>query len=127
MRRTRVYDSPMARKRSKRGAKLGRPPAGTNDRDHMARVHVSDQVWSEFRAAAGRRSISLVLGDLVQREVDRHRSQQLRAGSLDDVELLEALERARELHDEQAELVARIERRLDWGKPKGTSPSPSER
>lgn len=116
----------MTRKRSKRAAKRGRPPAVIDDRDHMARVHVSDQVWAEFRASTGRRSISLVLGDLVQREVDRHRSQQLREGSLDDVELVEALERPRELHDEQVELVARIERRLDWGKPKDASPPLSE-
>lgn len=113
----------MAKKRSKRRAKRDRPTTASPERDHMARVHVNDQVWAEFRASAGRRPINEVLGELVEREVDRHRSRQLRDGSLNDVELVEALGRARELHDEHVELVARIERRLDWGKPKPATPS----
>jgi hypothetical protein len=47
----------------------------------MARVRVPDDVWSEFRAAAGMTSINLVLGDLVQREVDRHRADALDPGA----------------------------------------------
>lgn len=112
----------MTRERSKRKAKRDRPTAGGVERDHMARVHVSDQVWAEFRASADRRPISLVLGDLVQREVDRHRSQQLRQGSLDDVELVEALERARELREDLDATVARIEWRLDRFSPKSPAP-----
>jgi predicted DNA-binding protein (UPF0278 family) len=58
-------------------------------------------------------TISTVLGELVEREVDRYRSRRLRAGQLDDTELVELLDRARELRDDLAVLVARLERRLD--------------
>ena len=78
----------------------------------MARVHVSDAVWSEFRADATT-PLNLRLGELVTREVDRSRSRRLREGRLDDAELIEALERARELHADLAALVARLERRLE--------------
>lgn len=77
----------------------------------MARVHVSDEVWTDFRAAAGPTPLNLVLGRLVEREVDRHRSRRLREGDMDDRELLEALERARELHADVAAIVARLEGR----------------
>jgi hypothetical protein len=80
----------------------------------MARVHVSDAVWAEFRAAAAT-PLNLRLGELVAREVDRYRSRRLREGELDDAELIEALERARELHADLATLVARLERRLERG------------
>lgn len=85
------------------------------ERDHMARVHVSDAVWAEFRAAAGTTPLNLRLGELVTREVDRHRSRRLREGQLDDIELVDALERARELHADLAALVGRLERRLERG------------
>ncbi|MGH2989278.1 MAG: hypothetical protein ACRDMA_05330 [Solirubrobacterales bacterium] len=78
----------------------------------MARVHVSDAVWAEFRSAAST-PLNLRLGELVTREVDRHRSCRLREGQLDDAELVEALERARDLHADLAAVVARLERRLD--------------
>jgi hypothetical protein len=86
-------------------------PAPT--RDHQARVKVSDDVWSDFRAATRNSSVSIALGDLVTREVDRYRARRVREGSVDEQELLEALERAHELHAELTELVKRIERRLD--------------
>ena len=57
-------------------------PAAT--RDHMARVHVSDEVWAEFRRAAGNTPMSHVLGRLVEREVERDRGRQIRQGSVDD-------------------------------------------
>jgi hypothetical protein len=78
----------------------------------MARVHVSDAVWAEFRAA-DTTPLNLRLGELVAREVDRYRSRRLREGQLDDAELIEALERARALHADLAALVVRLERRLD--------------
>ena len=78
----------------------------------MARVQVSDAVWAEFRAAAAT-PLNLRLGELVSREVDRHRSRRLREGQLDDAELVEALERAQELHADLAALVARLEHRLE--------------
>jgi len=104
----------MARRRRKKAAPAA--SAGKREpRDHMARVRVPDDVWSEFRAAAGATPINLVLGDLVQREVDRHRARRARSGSLDDQELLDALDQARELKEELSSIVAGLERRLDGG------------
>jgi predicted CopG family antitoxin len=79
----------------------------------MARVAVADDVWADFRALAGNESIAAVLGGLVEREVDRYRARRLKAGQLDDTELADALERARELHDQLAAIVERLEHRLD--------------
>lgn len=76
-------------------------------RDRMARVQVDDATWAEFRALVGYRPVSQVLGDLVTREVERYRSKRLRGGQLDDREVVEALERARE---QQADLMAIMER-----------------
>jgi predicted DNA-binding protein (UPF0278 family) len=75
----------------------------------MARVQVSDELWADFRALAGYRPISEVLGELVIREVERYRSRRLRAGELDDREVLEALVRAREQQSDLAAIVARLE------------------
>ena len=80
-------------------------------RDHMARVHVTDEVWAEFRRAAGNTPMSQLLGRLVEREVERDRARRIREGTVDDEVLLDALERARELHEEVAALVARLEGR----------------
>lgn len=73
----------------------------------MARVRVNDDVWSDFRDLAGSRPVAVVLGELVTREVERHRSKRLREGQLDDRQLVDALERAR---DQQADLAAIVER-----------------
>jgi hypothetical protein len=82
-------------------------------RDHQARVKVSDEVWSDFREATRNSSVAMALGELVAREVDRYRARRVRDGAADERELLEALERAHELHGRLAELVKRLERRLD--------------
>jgi hypothetical protein len=82
-------------------------------RDHQARVRVSDDVWADFREAIRNSSVSIALGDLVTREVDRYRVRRVQEGSADEQELLEALERAQELHTELAGLVKRLERRLE--------------
>lgn len=82
-------------------------------RDHQARVKVSDDVWTDFREATRNRSVAMALGDLVTREVDRYRARRVREGSADEQELMEALERAHELHAELAALVRRLERRLE--------------
>jgi hypothetical protein len=73
----------------------------------MARVRVKDDVWSDFRDLAGSRPVAVALGELVTREVERHRSKRLREGQLDDRQLVDALERAR---DQQADLAAIVER-----------------
>jgi len=75
----------------------------------MARVQVDNEVWREFRAIAGYRPISELLGELVEREVCKARSSRLRDGRLDDREVVEALARAREQQDELAAIVARLE------------------
>jgi hypothetical protein len=82
-------------------------------RDHQARVKVSDDVWADFREATRNRSVAIALGDLVTREVDRYRVRRAREGSADDEELLEALERAQELHAKLTGLVQRLERRIE--------------
>jgi hypothetical protein len=40
-------------------------------RDRMARVQVSDEVWNTFRASLGTTPVSVALGELVKREVGR--------------------------------------------------------
>lgn len=76
-------------------------------------MKVSDDVWTDFREATRSSSVAIALGDLVTREVARYRARRVREGSADDQELLEALERARDLHAELAALVKRLERRLE--------------
>jgi hypothetical protein len=82
-------------------------------RDHMARVHVDDQTWAAFKQAAGAVPISELLGQLVSKHVDRAAARRLRDGTIDDRQLLDALEQARELHADVAAIVARLEQRLD--------------
>jgi hypothetical protein len=79
----------------------------------MARVRVTDEVWAEFRAAAGLQPINLLLGELVERHLQRVRSEQLRHGKLEDADLIEALDRAHELHRDLGAIVTRLEQRLD--------------
>lgn len=82
----------------------------------MARVRVPDDVWADFRDLASSRPVAILLGELVIREVRRHRSERLRGGQLDDREVLEALARAREQQADLAAIVERLERlgRADW-------------
>ena len=73
----------------------------------MARVAVADDVWADFRALAGYRPIAQVLGELVEREVDRYRSRRLKDNTLEPRELLDALDRAQQ---QQADLAVIVER-----------------
>lgn len=75
----------------------------------MARVQVDDETWREFRAVAGYRPISELLGELVEREVRRARSTRLRAGTLTGRELVEALARARDQAEDLQAIVTRLE------------------
>lgn len=79
--------------------------------DRMARVRVSADTWAEFRMLAGDRPVAAFLGDLVTREVERHRSQRLREREVDERELLDALDRAREQQADLAAIIDRLERR----------------
>ena len=85
----------------------------------MARVHVADEVWAEFRRAAGNTPMSQILGRLVEREVERDRVRRIRSGTVDDQIVLDALERAIELHEEA--IICRLERHAvrppNWDEP----------
>jgi hypothetical protein len=78
----------------------------------MARVHVDDVTWQGFKSTAGDMPISELLGQLVTRHVERHRAREAEAATIGDRELLEALERAVELHQDLGRLVERLEHRL---------------
>lgn len=110
-----------ARQRARAGGNVATSPGASAEapavRDHMARVRVSDDVWADFRAAAGDRPLSSLLAELVEAEVRRHRRERLEAGAVDDRELVDALAEARELHADLAAVVARLERRLDRPRP----------
>jgi hypothetical protein len=72
----------------------------------MARVQVSDEVWGAYRASLGTLPVSAALGELVKREVGR--AARRSAGDADRARI--ALEDARQLSDELASLIARLER-----------------
>ena len=72
----------------------------------MARVQVSNEVWTAYRASLGATPVSVALGELVRREVGR--SARRSASDLASVRI--ALEDARQLSDELASLIARLER-----------------
>ena len=86
--------------------------------DRQARVKVDDDVWRDFRLATQNETVANTLGRLVTREVERWRADRIRAASVDDRIALDALARARELHDELAAIVRYFERKLqaqrDW-------------
>jgi len=78
----------------------------------MARVQVDDATWQGFKRAAGDTPISELLGQLVTRHVHNHQARQAEAATIDDRELLDALERATELHRNLGRLVERLEHRV---------------
>lgn len=78
----------------------------------MARVQVDDDTWRGFKSAAGDSPISELLGELVAGYVHRHQARQAEAGTIDDRDLLGALERAIELQRDLDRLVERLEHRL---------------
>jgi hypothetical protein len=71
----------------------------------MARVQVSDEVWVAYRARLGTIPVSVALGELVRREVGR--AARRSASDANGIRL--ALEDARQLSDELASLIARLE------------------
>lgn len=89
------------------------PPVRPQRRDHMARVHVDDDTWRVFKSAAGDTPISELLGQLVTRHVHRHQAREAQTATIDDRDLLAALERATEFQRDLGWLVERLEHRLD--------------
>src|ERR1039458_8817147 len=75
-------------------------------RDRMARVQVSDDVWSAFRANLGATPVSVALGELVRREVGRRE----RRTASDEQGIHLAVEDARAVADELQKMIARLER-----------------
>lgn len=102
----------MGRRTRRRAAGAATPKSRARKRDHQARVKVSDEVWREFRDVVGNDSIAVYLGRLVERAVERDRARRVREGTVDELELLDALERAQELHADLGAMVARLERWL---------------
>ncbi len=71
----------------------------------MARVQIDDDTWSLFRASLGSTPVSVALGKLVEREVAAHR----RRTAIDADGVREAVESARDVADELAALIVRLE------------------
>jgi hypothetical protein len=72
----------------------------------MARVQVSDEVWSAFRASLGATPVNVALGELVRREVGRRE----RRTASDEQGVRRAVEDARAVADELRALIARLDR-----------------
>jgi hypothetical protein len=112
--RSRLRDlSCMGRRTRRRATDVAAPKAKTKTRDHQARINVSDEVWREFRDIVGYESIAAYLGRLVERAVERDRARPLREDAISDPQLIDALARPRELHEDLGSIVERLERRLD--------------
>src|SRR5271157_6583417 len=77
-------------------------------RDRMARVQVSDEVWSAFRANLGATPVSVALGELVRREVGRSERRTAR----DEQGVRMAVEDAQAVAEELQEMIARLERQI---------------
>jgi hypothetical protein len=72
----------------------------------MARVQVSDETWTAFRAGLGATPVSVALGRLVQREVASRR----RRNASDAGDLHRAADDARLVVEELSALITRLER-----------------
>jgi len=74
-------------------------------RERMARVKVSDETWAAYRVALGATPVSVALGQLVEREVARHR----RKTAIDADGVRDAVRDARAVASELESLIARLE------------------
>jgi len=79
----------------------------------MARVQVSDEIWTAFRANLGATPVSVALGELVRREVGRRE----RRTADDEQGVRRAVEDARAVADELLEMIARLDPSLPSGGP----------
>ena len=100
MHRILVYVGKQRRLRAQRDAK-----EAADQRDRIARVQVSDEVWAAFRAGLGTTPVNAALGELVRREVGR----KARRSANDAGVIRAALADAREVADELTSLIARLE------------------
>jgi hypothetical protein len=84
-------------------------------RDRMARVHVSDETWTAYRAGLGSIPVSVALGRLIEREVAAHH----RRTAMDGEGVRDAVQDARRVAEELQALIGRLEA--------SASPEPSGR
>jgi hypothetical protein len=78
----------------------------------IARVHVDDATWSEFRQAIGDRSVAEVLGRYVELEVARAQRDRLNGADMTERELVNALDRTAALTQTLQRVTLRLEARL---------------
>jgi hypothetical protein len=78
----------------------------------IARVHVTDSTWSEFRRVIGDRSVAEVLGRYVELEVARAQHDRMSDADITQRELVDALERAAVLTRSLQHITERLEARL---------------
>jgi hypothetical protein len=71
----------------------------------MARVQISDETWSAFRAGLGSTPVSVELGRLVEREVAGRR----RRSASDAGDVRQAVDDARVVLAELSALIARVD------------------
>jgi hypothetical protein len=91
-------------KRARLRAERAAEEAGAQ-RDRMARVQVSDDVWAAFRASLGATPVSAALGELVRREVGRSE----RRTASDEQAIRLAVEDARAVAEELHEMISRLD------------------
>jgi hypothetical protein len=72
----------------------------------MARVQVSDEVWSAFRASLGATPVSVALGELIRREVGRRE----RRTASDEQGIRLAVQDARAVAEELQKMITRLDR-----------------
>lgn len=101
-----VYVAYMGRRSRQVAARRHERERGRTTRDRMARVNVSDETWSAFRAGLGATPASVALGRLVEREVASRR----RRAAEDAGGVRQAVEDARVVVDELSTLIHRLER-----------------
>lgn len=84
-------------RRQRRRTTTDASPTPPRPASRIARVHVDDATWAEFRAVIGDRSVAEVLGRYVQTEVARAHADRMRQDDVTDREVLEVLQRAEAL------------------------------
>jgi hypothetical protein len=99
-------------RRSRRRTSDQSPAPARSPASRIARVHVDDATWSEFRQAIGDRSVAEVLGRYVELEVARAQRDGLSGAEMTERELADALERAAALTQTLQRVTVRLEARL---------------
>ena len=95
-------------------------------RDHLARVTVTDETWTAFREAAGRRRVPVAryLAGIVEREVTRLRAAEAKAEELSVQEAVGALEEVKGLVLDLDNIANRLEWAIRWGRTDSVPPAP---